>query len=492
VSADWQETELQEEDLPRPRPWWRRVLRRVVKSLAVAAIGIAISLGVRHYRAVKALDEATAALDAAEPGWRLKDIEAARATVPDARNGARVVVAAAGQLPSGWPSEEFSERLGQVTAPKQLAPAAFALLAKELDGVQPALQEARKLADLPNGRHRLTFVRNVMATLLPDQQEARRVTQLLAYDAMRQAQAGDLKQALVSCRAALNAGRSLGDEPLLISLLVRIACVASACHAAEFALSQGEPPPDELMALQRLLQHEAAFPGLLLATRGERAMMHEMLDALESGDVSFGEFQNGRKSATLQERALGWWVRDTLRADHPRALAMMTRRITEVQLPPHEQIAAETAFEAEVRALPPKEALATRLLLPAVQKVGAAERRRLAHVRSMIAAVAAERYRHEHKTWPESLDQLTPDLLTEVPLDPFDGRPLRYRRTTDGVLIYSVGENLNDDGGKLRREEFTPAPDVGWRLWDVKHRRQLPRPKEKAPEAPGAAGGPFP
>jgi hypothetical protein len=53
-------------------------------------------------------------------------------------------------------------------------------------------------------------------------------------------------------------------------------------------------------------------------------------------------------------------------------------------------------------------------------------------------------------------------------------------------MVYSVGEDGKDDGGKLRRVEFTPAPDVGWRLWDVKHRRRPPRPKEKAPEQ-GAA-----
>ncbi len=219
-------------------------------------------------------------------------------------------------------------------------------------------------------------------------------------------------------------------------------------------------------------------------------MMHEMLDALESGDVPLvevlGDDRNDRQGAALRRLVPGWYLRDSFRADHPRALALVSRRIREAQLPPHEQAAAAEAFTAEVRSLPPREALATRTLLPAVGKVGEVERRRLAHVRCLLAAVAAERYRLEHGAWPESLDRLAPELLTEVPADPFDGRPLRYRRFAEGVVIYSVGENGKDDGGQVRPEEFTQPKDVGWRLWDVKHRRQPPRPKEKPPEQ-GAA-----
>jgi hypothetical protein len=482
VSIDWQEVELREAKTSR-RPWWRRWLRRLGLTLLLALLGTGGYFVYRHYRAANALEEAVAALDREDPGWRLQEIEAARARVPDADNGARVVIAAAALVPRGWPAQALTDRFEKVSAPEQVEPAAFALLCRELDKAGPALAEARRLATRPNGRHPITFPRNVMATLLPTQQEARQVTQLLAYDAKRQAQAGDLKAALTSCRAALNAGRSVGDEPMLISQLIRMACTAATCQSVEFALSQGEAAPDELLALQRLLQHEAAFPAFFVALRGERAMLHEMLDALESGDVSLREvFGDDREAVALLRVIPGWYLRDSLRADHPHALALLTRRLAAARLPAHEQVAADQALTAEARTWSLWDAPARRLLVPALEKVSVAERRRLANVRCMIAAVAAERYRHEHGAWPESLDRLAPELLTEVPLDPFDGRPLRYRRTTDGVVIYSVGEDLKDNGGKLRREEHTPAPDVGWRLWDVKHRRQPPRPAEKPPQ----------
>jgi hypothetical protein len=100
--------------------------------------------------------------------------------------------------------------------------------------------------------------------------------------------------------------------------------------------------------------------------------------------------------------------------------------------------------------------------------------------RAAVAAVALERYRLRHGRWPGALADLVPDLLPAVPRDPFDGQPLRYRRLADGVVIYSVGADETDDGGQLNDAADAPADtDVGFRLWDVSHRRQPP-----APEAP--------
>ena len=51
---------------------------------------------------------------------------------------------------------------------------------------------------------------------------------------------------------------------------------------------------------------------------------------------------------------------------------------------------------------------------------------------------------------------LTPLLLNEdwiqatasVPLDPFDGQELRYKKLERGFVIYSIGEDQKDNGGK--------------------------------------------
>lgn len=73
-------------------------------------------------------------------------------------------------------------------------------------------------------------------------------------------------------------------------------------------------------------------------------------------------------------------------------------------------------------------------------------------------ALALERYRLTHGEYPRALTDLAPDLLPEVPLDPFDGKPLRYIKSPERVAVYSVGPDLQDDGGS---EEEKPYPRRG-------------------------------
>jgi len=85
------------------------------------------------------------------------------------------------------------------------------------------------------------------------------------------------------------------------------------------------------------------------------------------------------------------------------------------------------------------------------------------------AALAVEEWRLAHGRWPDSLDALVPDFLDEVPDDPFCENKIRYRRTVDGVVVYSIGPNGRDDGGRTRMFQsigFLINPDIPFRLLD--------------------------
>ncbi len=47
------------------------------------------------------------------------------------------------------------------------------------------------------------------------------------------------------------------------------------------------------------------------------------------------------------------------------------------------------------------------------------------------------------------LDSLVPDYIASIPIDPMDGAPLRYNRST--LKIYSVGLDFIDDKGVADR-----------------------------------------
>lgn len=72
-------------------------------------------------------------------------------------------------------------------------------------------------------------------------------------------------------------------------------------------------------------------------------------------------------------------------------------------------------------------------------------------------ACALERYRLAHGVYPESLDALVPAYAAELPHDIINGEPYHYRLRPDGTfLLYSVGWNQKDDGGKVVYEKESP------------------------------------
>jgi hypothetical protein len=460
-------------DTEMPRAWWSW-LKYVGWSILLITVLVLVLRAWDSHRMADALESTMGELDRDDPGWRLEEIESSRAHISEEENSACAVVSAAQFLPQQWPSADFpAERFGQVAPNELLSDADFAVLTRELSRATAALELAGRLADMPNGRHRLHYERNPILTSLTDQQTTRRIVSVLVYHAMRLNQKGQTQEAVRICRAACNAARSLGDEPIFITQLIRIAGITLACNALERTLGQGEPSSEDLLAVQELLQNEDRFAELLVAVRGERACLHKVFEGVEQGEVTLDDLTQAR-SGWLEDTALSLWRMDT-RQDHSLALSLMTRRLQELQRPTHEQPALEKQFEQEIRALP-RSAVITHLLLPAMTKIGEASRRKHAYLRCMIAGLAAERYRRDRHRWPESLGQLSPRYLDLVPLDPFSGAPILYRRDRQKIIIYSVGNDAVDNGGHLDRERPTqPGVDLGFQFWGVPKRGQPPQ-----------------
>ena len=62
-------------------------------------------------------------------------------------------------------------------------------------------------------------------------------------------------------------------------------------------------------------------------------------------------------------------------------------------------------------------------------------------------------------------------LLDKVPVDVFDGKPLRYRKTGDGVVVFSVGPAGTYLGDALDADAPLD-PRYEFRLWAPDKRRQ--------------------
>jgi hypothetical protein len=71
---------------------------------------------------------------------------------------------------------------------------------------------------------------------------------------------------------------------------------------------------------------------------------------------------------------------------------------------------------------------------------------------SVRTAIAIERYRLETNKLPEGLDSLVPKYIEKIPIDPYDGKPLRYKRLEKGYTVYSIGLYGGDNGGTPKQD----------------------------------------
>jgi hypothetical protein len=444
----------------RLRTW---IVRAGVVAL-LAAAGLAATGVYARYRNAGRLKEAVADLDASDPNWRIEAIESGRAAVPDAENSAPRVLAVASWLPPAWPPKEHRAILHLV--PGAPVPAGqLAALRNEMAECQTAVSEALSLADLPRGRYSITYPRLIVDSAeVPLHREAHQVCTLLYFDALLHALDRDPAAALRSCRACLNAARSIGDEPLAVPQMVRTLGVLLSCLAAEQTLARSEPAPEDLASLQKLFEGEDGFPRLAVALRGERACMHRTFENLDR-DPALAAANAPEESGPLSELLWG----PPRRGEHPRMLELFGQRLEAAErLPLHERAAEDRVVEMRLAALSPDELAFTRKAFLALDRADGAFIMAHARVRCLVVCLAADRYRRQHGQWPAALSDLVPALLAGVPVDPYDGQPLRYGRLADGVRVYSVGPDGIDDGGRIgNNDSFRPRMDLGIRLRDA-------------------------
>jgi hypothetical protein len=121
------------------------------------------------------------------------------------------------------------------------------------------------------------------------------------------------------------------------------------------------------------------------------------------------------------------------------------------------------------------------MLLPAFHSPRVKSVRAEVELEATSVICAIKSYELAHGSPPESLSALVPDLRPAIPTDPFDGKPLRYRREGKEWVLWSVGSDMKDDnaawheykyrtanderrGGDIYFKSTEPQDDLAWEL----------------------------
>lgn len=280
---------------------------------------------------------------------------------------------------------------------------------------------------------------------------------LLNIDAIWHAENGQSQSAVNSLISGFSLARSLVKEPLYIPQLVRMAYHGLIISSLERCINRTTFTDGQLDDLDRHLIEAEDNSNLARAYVGERCYFLDVLKKPESlkPAVTVDGKQISPMNTTFSELYKAVGLADMGAMIY---LDFIDGYIEITKFPVHQRKKASDALEVRLASLSHIHVF-LHMLMPSLSRTATIELRSIAGLRAARAGLAVERYRLAAGKLPDSLRELVPAYLESIPKDPFDGNDMRYRRLETGFVVYSICEDLSDDGGKEKTK--------GSKNWDM-------------------------
>jgi len=343
-------------------------------------------------------------------------------------------------------------------APRPQSPADDVLLA--LSKYDPAIEELRQAGQLPDSRFPLGYdIEDPAEILLPHLAKLKQCSLALQLRAIAELQNDQTEKSFNDIKLSLRLADSVRTEPFIITHLVRIAILQITLQPVYEGLAEHKWSDAQLAVLDAELAKLNFLADYEFSTRSERAAHVKIVDWMEQKRSRFwdlfGMIDNDYERSIMKSFGLsaeiylmprGWYYQSeiVLSDVQQRWVLPIVDDATQTVSPEN----ARKSVDAVSSLNPTAVNLFARLLLPELGKYAM----RVAHGQNAAnmarIAIALERWRLTHGSFPETLDALAPQFIAKLPHDVINGQPLNYRRTSDGqFVLYSIGWNETDDGG---------------------------------------------
>jgi hypothetical protein len=271
-------------------------------------------------------------------------------------------------------------------------------------------------------------------------------------------------EAARSLLAVLKIAQASEAEPLLIGLLVGISTEAMMNEGVWLGLRERAFADEDLRLLHQALSAHDLDKTLLHACRGEMAFGLNAMEYLQ--DVAAGRKQVGQDAASAFASDHQSLIRSGIRVvpgglfDHWKSVIIEQEWKNMIEPLRQGGIAAavkaaqevSTDLYAKQNPLLHPDYIMARMVIPALTSVSSTVLLVQARERQALAAIALERFYLKHAKYPAKLQELVPEFAAAVPLDPCDGKEVRYRTTTAGrYLLWCLGLDGKDDGGEIKK-----------------------------------------
>ncbi len=342
---------------------------------------------------------------------------------------------------------------------------------KWLDANRPFMEVWRRGTAKPDAQYFRAGDVNIF-TLIPAVHDAREFARLVRLEASRLLAERKTEESWEWLRTSFRMSRHLGRHGWLLERLVGIAAHATASEGMVRWANEPQTTAELLRRAMRELQDEQKrTPPLSNCLKIEYLSMTSLMQSptlvSDLGGIRFRGspfldrtylFVNGEPE--LSEHVIRYVFANWLaQVDKPR-LRRTKQEPTLGVFEPDPTILKPQPTTSELSNYF-RESILARLELPAGRQMFIVADREAARDTVLLTVLALELFAREHGHYPEKLEELVPDFLPAVPEDNHapPKTPLRYKRDADGALIYSVGDNGTDDGGRFAKPE-----DIGYRL----------------------------
>jgi len=268
-------------------------------------------------------------------------------------------------------------------------------------------------------------------------------TELLFFSALFSAEDGDVETAIDTFRTGLRFAPMVAQEGPLIAYLIAVADTRILAYNLGEICRGREVRDDTLVRLIDELDPGPWLGRLAFAIRGERVVFIEAGEIALKGSLDEIGFLFGERSIL---RDIGvWLIRPVLKMDFRTALPIFQALEAQTKRPYFE---SRDFLRGQALRKRPWYAYLSKAMMANFEAAFMKEAMLEASLLAARTGLACKLYKSRTGRYPESLEALVPGILNEVPIDPFTGRPLVYRREGDGFIVYSLGSNEKDDGGR--------------------------------------------
>lgn len=281
----------------------------------------------------------------------------------------------------------------------------------------------------------------------------RTLAKVLAARAEGAARRGDDPAALRDLSLIRRLGTWVGDEPTILSMLVRVSIELTAINGEERSLAAAQISPDRVARFRTWLGQAEPLPRWGDALRGEAFIgiatyrNFAAFGGRKAFDDSYGEpkidVRTLRRSGLPEGRTeCGFMAR------HLQIWDEAYRETDGFRTPILEAVERFKSVENRWENKRGWSASLAPMVLSTLEGTGNSIVQLQARQRTAAAMLDALEARSRTGSWP----------TTVAGMDPFSEKPLRLKREGARIRIYSVGRNRRDEGGKGIRDVKGPGP----------------------------------